>query len=51
LNLPSTLASALHTALLKLCPCGGAPTATRLHERSRFVCQDGQWLYVTAVNI
>lgn len=28
-----------------------AGKATRLHERSRFVCQDGQWLYVSAVNI
>ena len=26
-----------------------AGKATRLHERSRFVCQDGQWLYATAV--
>ena len=25
--------------------------ATRLHERSRFVCEQGQWLYVSAVNI
>ena len=25
--------------------------ANRLHERSRFVCEDGQWRYVTAVNI
>ncbi len=23
--------------------------ANRLHERSRFVCEDGQWLYVQAV--
>ena len=23
--------------------------ANRLHERSRFVCEDGQWRYVTAV--
>ena len=23
--------------------------ASRLHERSRFVCEDGQWRYVTAV--
>ena len=28
-----------------------AGKATRLHERSRFVCQDGQWLYVSAVNV
>ncbi len=28
-----------------------AGKATRLHERSRFVCQDGRWLYVSAVNI
>ena len=26
-----------------------AGKATRLHERSRFVCQNGQWLYATAV--
>ena len=25
--------------------------ATRLHERSRFVCEEGQWQYATAVNI
>ena len=25
--------------------------ANRLQERSRFVCQDGQWLYVSAMNI
>ena len=25
--------------------------AHRLHERSRFVCKDGQWLYVSAINI
>jgi len=25
--------------------------ASRLHERSRFVCQDGQWLYVSAINV
>jgi SEC-C motif-containing protein len=23
--------------------------ANRLHERSRFVCEDGQWRYVNAV--
>ena len=28
-----------------------AGKATRLHERSRFVCQDGRWIYVSAVNI
>jgi SEC-C motif-containing protein len=28
-----------------------AGKATRLHERSRFVCEDGQWLYVSAVSI
>ena len=28
-----------------------AGKATRMHERSCFVCQDGQWLYVSAVNI
>ena len=28
-----------------------AGKANRLHERSRFVCEDGQWLYVAAVNI
>lgn len=28
-----------------------AGKATRLHERSSFVCQDGQWLYVSAVNV
>ena len=28
-----------------------AGKATRVHERSRFVCEDGQWLYVSAVNI
>ena len=26
-----------------------AGRANRLHERSRFVCEDGQWRYVTAV--
>jgi SEC-C motif-containing protein len=28
-----------------------AGKAHRLHERSRFVCEDGQWRYVEAVNI
>jgi SEC-C motif-containing protein len=28
-----------------------AGKANRLHERSRFVCEEGQWLYVAAVNI
>ena len=28
-----------------------AGKATRLHERSRFVCQGGRWLYVSGVNI
>ena len=28
-----------------------AGKASRLHERSRFVCQDGRWLYVSGVNI
>ena len=28
-----------------------AGKATRLHERSRFVCQDGQGVYVSAVNV
>ena len=26
-----------------------AGKANRLHERSRFVCEEGQWLYATAV--
>jgi len=25
--------------------------ANRLHERSRFVCEEGQWQYTTAVNM
>ncbi len=28
-----------------------AGKAHRLHERSRFVCEEGQWRYVAAVNI
>ena len=28
-----------------------AGKANRLHERSRFVCEEGQWLYVAAENI
>jgi uncharacterized protein YchJ len=26
-----------------------AGKANRLHERSRFVCEEGQWQYATAV--
>ena len=27
-----------------------AGKASRLHERSRFVCHDGRWLYLSGVN-